>query len=478
MAQIRTPEEKARIAGRAADTLRTDLDLEARLEPFAHLCWQGREPRAPVLRLDDFSGIPFLVDITGVEEYQHRARLRSNADDLYAAATPSPPGYEPYCQARLNLAPVRLVPVEPVESKLDIARGCRRGEAWKQLLDETVGRGGLIIDPFMGIEEVWGLAGALSRESEMPVRLMAPPPPVTWIANDKHLFSQLVESVLGPEWLVETSVGRTAEALARELLSLAQRHSEVGLKRLRCASAMGNKVFAASELLGRQVEDVTGDVRLFLDRTEWRGDEDVQVVAWEQVEHSPSSQLWIPAVGRGEPRLDGVFEQLLEGKRKVFLGSRPSTLPSAVNSAAGEGSLAVALALQALGYVGRCSFDFVLVGDPEGDFQLHFTECNGRWGGTSIPMAFMDRLLAGAPRPPYRAQDFIHSELVGADLREILERVGDEAFDVRTGTGRFVFYNTGPLEAHGKLDVIAIGETQAEAEAALEEDLPQLLGLE
>ncbi len=35
----------------------------------------------------------------------------------------------------------------------------------------------------------------------------------------------------------------------------------------------------------------------------------------------------------------------------------------------------------------------------------------------------------------------------------------------------------GPLEGFGKLDVIALGETQSEAEAALEEDLPRILGL-
>jgi hypothetical protein len=92
-------------------------------------------------------------------------------------------------------------------------------------------------------------------------------------------------------------------------------------------------------------------------------------------------------------------------------------------------------------------------------------------------MTFMDRLMAGRPRPPYRAQDFIHSELVGAEFSDLVAQVGDEAFDVRTGTGRFIFYNTGPLREHGKLDVIAMGETQRQAEAALEEDLPRILGL-
>ena len=464
-------------SARAAAALSESLDLEARLVPFTDLRWRGPRPRVPLLRLDDFSGIPFLVDITGVEEYQHRARLRADRDDLYAAVTPAAPGYEPYCQGKLNLAPVDFVRATPVETRLALARACSEGEAWSRILRRIEASGGLTIDPFMGIDEVWDLARSLTRSTGATVSVLGPPPPVTWIANDKQLFSRLVESVLGPEWLVETRIGRSPEALARELLSLAERHAQVGLKRLRCASAMGNKVFTAAEIQGLRVDEVAAKVRRFLDRTQWQGDENVQVVAWEKVEHSPSTQLWIPPPDLGAPRLDGIFEQLLEGKRKVFVGSRPSTLPPAVNTAAEEGSLAVALALQSLGYVGRCSFDFVLVGDPDADYQLHFTECNGRWGGTSIPMTFVDRLMAGRPRPPYRAQDFIHPGLVGADFGDLVELVGREAYDVQRGTGRFIFYNTGPLSGFGKLDVIAMGETQQQAEAALEEDLPRILGL-
>ncbi len=477
MVQKSSPEEEARTVAQAAAALSEKLDLEARIEPYSNQRWNGSEPQGPVLRLDDFSGIPFLVDLTGVEEYQHRARLRANADDLYAAVTPVAPGYEPYCRQKLNLAPVDFVHATPVETRLALARACSEGEAWDRIVQRTRAGGGLAIDPFMGIEEVWELADSLTRSTGAPVSVLAPPPPVTWIANDKQLFSQLVDLVLGPDWLVETRIGRSPEALARELLSLAERHSQVGLKRLRCASAMGNKVFVASEIQGRQVDVVATKVRRFLDRTQWQGDEDVQVVAWEQVDHSPSTQLWIPPPEVGGPRLDGVYEQLLEGRHKVFVGSRPSTLPQSVNSEAKAGSMAIALALQALGYVGRCSFDFVLVGNPEADFQLHFTECNGRWGGTSIPMTFLDRLLAGQRRPPYRAQDFIHPGLVGAIFADLVDQVGDEAFDVQGGTGRFIFYNTGPLERFGKLDVIAMGETQEEAEAALEEDLPRILGL-
>jgi hypothetical protein len=474
-------ETTAQIVERAAAAvapLGAELDLASRLEPFADRCWDGSELHWPVLHLDDFSGIPFLIGITGVEEYQHRARIRAAGGDLYVAASARSDVYEAYCENRLRLAPVEFVQVELSQERPTLARACGAGTAWKRLVQQARAAGGLALHPYMGIETVWDLGRSLSREAEVPVTLVAPPPPTTWIANDKQLFDRLVELVLGREWLVETFAAQDPGTLTGLLLDLAQRHERVGLKRLRCASAMGNAVFDSESLQMRDPQTVEKEVVAFLDRTEWDGREEVQAVAWEGADHSPSTQLWIPPLGGPPPHVDGIYEQLLEGERKVFVGSRPSTLPERVNQALASASLAVAAGLQALGYAGRCSFDFLLVGDPKADFELHFTECNGRWGGTSIPMTLVDRVLGGSSRPPYRAQDFVHPGLVGASIEEVLERVGDEAYDVGTGQGRFLFYNIGPLAQFGKLDVVAMGATQEEAEAALEEDLPRILGLE
>jgi len=239
---------------------------------------------------------------------------------------------------------------------------------------------------------------------------------------------------------------------------------------------MGNAVFDSAELEKLSAEAVEAQVQAFLQRTEWQGDEAVLAGAWEDTDHSPSTQLWIPPLEQGAPRLDGVYEQILQGRRRILLGSRPSTLPQKVNQSLATASLSVACGLQAIGYVGRCPFDFLVVGDPEDEFELRFTECNGRWGGTSTPMALLDRLLAG-PRPPYRARDFVHPDLVGASFSELLRQVGEQAWDTRTGHGQYLFYNTGPLQGFGKLDVIALGSTQAEADVALEEELPRLWGL-
>ena len=200
------------------------------------------------------------------------------------------------------------------------------------------------------------------------------------------------------------------------------------------------------------------------------------VVAWEETACSPSTQTWIPPVSSGPPKVEGVYEQVLEGDNGVFVGSRPTTLPEPVNRALAKSSMAVATAFQVLGYVGRCSFDFVVVGDPGSEFQVKLTECNGRWGGTSTPMHLVDRVL-GRPRPPYWAQDYVHEDLVGISFPEVMDRVGDAIFDPAIGDGSYIFYNVGPLARTGKLDVVALAATPQRAEDLVREDLPRRLGL-
>jgi hypothetical protein len=469
---------------------RLELDLESRVAPFAEHIYTGADPEDwPVLCLDDLSAIPFLVNISGVEEYQHRARVRAGDGDLFAVVTPPVEGYEAYCRDSLGLGSSELVAAMPVDggSPLGVARACSNGEPFERIVARARDAGGLFLHPYMSIEPVWELAARVARDATVPVRVIGPPPPVCWLANDKKLFGELVSSLLGDDWLVRTAYSRDPRELAEALVSFRRDHVRVGLKRTRCASAMGNAVFDSASLEG-SVDSVEERVRAFLRETEWDGREEVLAVAWEDTELSPSTQTWIPPRGHGAVCIDGVYEQILEGEARVFIGSRPASLPHELMRRLHAASLVVATALQRLGYVGRCSFDFVVVGDVDDEPSVHFTECNGRWGGTSIPMSLLDRLLgtrtrtgkgkATAPsgRPPYRAQDFVHRALVGASFEDIVNAVGDELFTASSG-GRFIFYNPGPLPRSGKIDVIAVGTTQEEAEEALALDLPRLLRL-
>jgi hypothetical protein len=463
--------ERARFAGRE---LGADIDLESQLRPFEAHRWGRGDPALPVLHLDDVSAIPFLADIAGVEEYQHRGRLRAGDHDVYVTVTPAAERYETYCRDTLRLGTPEHLVADPVGPPIAVARACTVGHAHARLAEIARGAGGMTIHPYMGIQDVWELAAMLSVDSHAPVRVISPPPPVTWIANDKALFGELVARVLGREALVETRISRDAAGVATSLRMLAQHHDRVGLKRTRCASAMGNAVFSSRDIQSER--DAARMVQEFLSRTEWPEGEEVLAVAWLETDLSPSTQLWIPPLGFGEPHLDGIYEQILMGEERVFVGSRPSTLPDAVNQELRTGALMVGAALQQLGYVGRCSFDHLVTGDPHGEFRVVFTECNGRWGGTSTPMSLLDRLLRG-PRPPYRAQDVVFPELIGSGLPDLLELVGDLAFQTESGEGRFIFYNLGPLHGHGKFDVISIGSDQDDAERGVVEILPKRLGV-
>ena len=453
-----------------------DLDLTERLKPFASRAWSPAAPPGPVLHLEDVSAIPFLTDIPGVEEYQHRARVRAKTGDLYATVTPPDPAYDDYCVETIDIGRPEWVDARTTNDPLNVARACLNRVPFSRLLEVVREAGTLVIHPYMSIDDVWVLAEQLAHETGSPVSVLGSPPPVTWIANDKALFTRLVTLVLGPGWTTETHEAQEPAALATLVRDIAGRYPSVGLKRTRCASAMGNLVLRSSSVNEESVSATETTVSAFLTKTEWPGNEPVLVVAWEDAASSPSTQWWIPPTGHGEPRLDGIYEQILEGDRKVFVGSRPSTLPAHVEDLIGSASGQVARALQHLGYVGRCSFDHLVVGDPGTRFTVRFTECNGRWGGTSTPMHLVDRVVAG-PRPAYRAQDFSHDRLSDFPFADILSRLGADVFDRHRQTGRFIFYNLGPLRTHGKLDVIAIGKTQAEAEQALLADLPRRLAL-
>ena len=466
----------------AADSVRPlaeRLQLAARVRPYASRRWRPDDLPAPTLHLEDVSAIPFLSGIPGVEEYQHRARVRASHGDAYATVTGVESVYEAYCEDRLRLGTVThiLTQAPHASSPLAVTEGCMTGEAFDAITDLARRNERLVIHPYMAIESVWELARRVADRTAARVTVLGPPPPVVWIANDKALFDEVINAALGPGWTPETRRGSTVPAIAAELRALASTHAAVGLKRTRCASAMGNAVFESAGLRGESPAAVEQTVATFLERTEWTQGETVLAVAWEAASSSPSTQWWIPPTAAGPPTLDGIYEQILQGQRKVFVGSRPSTLPAPVNRRLAQAAGRVAEALQSLGYIGRCSFDHLVLGDPDGDFRIRFTECNGRWGGTSTPMRLVDRLVTrprGA-RPPYRAQDVTASHLVGARFEELLELAGEEAFDPLRGTGRFIFYNVGPLSTFGKFDVIALGGTQEAAERAVLETLPRFL---
>lgn len=424
---------------------------------------------APCLHLDDLTGIPFTENVVGVELYQQRARVRADTGDLFAATCPPLLDYEWYNRKVLGLGSPTFIHAFDAPRPDSVANACRSGFTRQHLTALANRAGGLIIHPYMGILSVWELAAELQAATDAPIRVLAPTPAATQLANNKVFFTRFIEDNFASAWVAPSKEAHTPEAMAMGLYELAQQYPKVALKMPECASAMGIEIFDAADVLHAHPQELVSHIAAFLNEKEWTPNTPVQMVAWLSATHSPSSQVWIPCDANESPYVQGVYEQLFTGPEKVFLGSTPSDLPEHIQGKIKDMSVAVAKGLQEMGYVGRCSFDFIIVnGRPI------FIECNGRWGGTSTPMHLVDRIFPEA-RPHYVAKDVHDTRLIGCSFKELAEAFGERLYKPESGTGTYILYNVGCLARFGKFDVIAIGATQEHAIHAATTELEQIL---
>ena len=86
--------------------------------------------------------------------------------------------------------------------------------------------------------------------------------------------------------------------------------------------------------------------------------------------------------------------------------------------------------------------------------------------------------LRGPERGAYRARDVVSESLQGMTFEGLVDRLDGSLYNAATKQGHFVLYNVGCLERHGKLDVIALGATEAESESLLEDEFPQVAGFD
>lgn len=430
--------------------------------------------RLPVLSLDDYSEIPFVETVVGLPWYQYRARIRCGEGDYYAVARPEIEGYEEYNRQLLGLGDTHHLRLEPSGSGLPLARLLMDDRsAFDRLVGAARRAGALLVHPYMAIESVWELAEALAAAASVPVRVLGPLPEITRLANDKARISEVVEQLLGDESLVHTATTDDPLVVAEHMREVAERGDAVALKLPSCASGMGNRVFESRAIRDRPKREVRELVDRFLEEKAWDGRETLLVVEWHRdVIESPSTQCWIPPPDAGEPVVEAVYEQALIGEERVFEGATLSGLPARIRRDFTVRSWLVCRVFQQLGYVGRCSFDALVVGQGLDDAQVKFVECNGRWGGTSIPMHLMKRVFGDFRALPYKAQDYVDQRLRGLEFPQLLELFGDTLYDRRTGKGRVLLYNVGGVTDHGKFDILVTGRTYPDVARFIDERVP------
>jgi hypothetical protein len=228
------------------------------------------------------------------------------------------------------------------------------------------------------------------------------------------------------------------------------------------AGGGGNIVLRSSSIRGKTQSEVERELRELISEISWDADSELLVDVWEQdVLCSPSAQFWIPPIGDGPPVAEGIFVQNVEGEEGVFVGAAPARLPDVTATDIAERCWLLARIFQRLGYVGRCSFDVILVGERLENCRIEFIECNGRWGGTSLPMTLLNRLIGDWTSRPFSVEVFHYIEgLDRVSFHEFLEWYGDDVFDVRTRQGSIIPFNPGQLRQRAGISVILLGRSE------------------
>jgi hypothetical protein len=426
---------------------------------------ETREPATACIHVDDFSGIAMPPnDPLAHACFGSRAFARARTGDLVVGRCGDVGAYLDYLEHTLGLGrPHYLaVPERPgtnlFDAIIDDAKLLRTIGDWARERGTSV-----VLHPYMGHARAWRLAAALDEHCGDKVGVVAPPPALTAFVNDRLWFHELVRLVLGPESTLVSHAAASVKGIIDHMRALAESSATVAVHLSNSATGAGLVRFAAEatrhpDQLERQLEDWIAAVG-------WSSTSPaISVERWEpDVLASPSVQAWIPSPDEGPPILDGIFDQRFHAENPaVFVGSAPSRMPEPILASIATQSDTLCQVLQKLGYVGRCSFDTIVCGPDIERASVRFVECNGRWGGTSTPMALVNRVIGDHRARAWSARTLAVPESV--NFGKLVGALADVLHERNSRRGWVILNNVACLEAVGFLDAITLGDSQAEAD--------------
>lgn len=415
----------------------------------------------PTLWFEDHRGIELVVD-TVARGFEYRSLALARDGDVLLISRKHDYHFEAYLRDVLKLGAPRIVQVSPSKHvSVDLAVDCLDDDnALTILVDIARKAGNFNIVPYRSNGHVWNLARRIAAAAQVTVHIASAVPPLAKVANNKLWFVEVARHLLGNDALPPTwSAHGTAEAAAL-LARLANVHDRLVLKTTSSAGSLGNVVFESNELRNRSLRSIHRQIIHTLKVLGWAGPWPVLIGVWESgVRASPSVQIWIPKATDGEPQIEGVYEQHLIGEQGTFVGATQSDLHLQTRIELQCDALQLALLLQQLGYVGRVSFDALLVDTRTKKNVVHWIECNARWGGVSIPMIVLRRFgIDSHARRSLIAQVRYNKNI--HSFQQVLANTASVLYDRNSCRG--VLWLTPPDSGRRSLDFIAVGATAAE----------------
>lgn len=453
-----------------ADRLRADEPALVSSLDFGPFVRQGSGD-GPTLIIGDPSEIS-LFDPTDKPGLEYRMGLLAHPGDVVLVRRRDIK-FEAYLNRYLEMKGVAFVEV----GKAGFGAIARLARQTPDLIDRlarlAAEHGGMTIKSYLTKGHVWRLAQAIGDASRQPVTVCGSSPRATRRVNDKLWFSRLVQDVLGENATPPTLSAYGPAATAGLVSYNSKRAERVVVKVPDSAGSTGNIRLQSNRV---RAMSLTRLRRFLLDRLHavgWRDRYPVLVGVWDtDVLCSPSAQLWLPRIEDGAPVCEAIFEQTVRGEAGTFVGASRSSLPPALQAQLRAQALRLAAVLQRIGYFGRCSFDAVIQRTPGGSERIHWIECNGRWGGVSIPLTALSQRAGRVPPGLVIVQETVPGRQMGTS--ELLDLVGDVLCDPG-GEGLIL---TAPAQTAGGtlLSACAVAGTQEAAEDLVSEVVARLSG--
>jgi len=416
--------------------------------------------------------------ITSIENRRldHRMALLAQNND-FVLVRKREAEFEAYLAECLALENLHFLEVND-GSLHSVARQARTSDTvLKPLVDAARTHQGLTLKAYLTTGNVWRLAQAIGEMSGQIIHVCGPSPRTTRRANDKLWFTEVARQVIGPRATPPTLSAYGPAAAAGLVRRISKMAEQVIVKVPDSAGSAGNIRLEKAHLDTMTLAEIRQLLMSRLHAVGWHDIYPILVGVWDaHVTHSPSAQLWVPKAGEGAPIVEGIFEQHVQGGTAAFAGAAQSVLPPAIQTRLSAEALGIADVLQHLGYFGRCSFDAVICQVHDATDVIHWIECNGRWGGVSIPMTAAGQLVSPTAKTAISiAQETVQgSPMHTAALRKLL---GDLMFN-KGRRDRGIVILSPPESARGvSVNLLAIGDSQEAADDMLGEAMQRLVAL-
>lgn len=374
----------------------------------------------PILFLEDHRGIDLTPDDrVAIHEYRTMALARNG--DFLLTSQPRHNAFERYSNEIFGRENLNIIAVDrgDVRMRKTLAAACLENEhALSQLVAAATDAGTINICPYLSCGYDWLLGAEIARRSACPVQICAPLPQLSSRVNDKLWFSNQAKQILGQDSVPPTYSVYGPVAAAAILNKLARTYNRLVIKLPASAGSMGNLVLDSEYIRSLTIGDLRAELIRRLHAIGWHNHFPILVGVWEIAAlASPSAQIWIPKASDGPPIIEGIFGQILSGENQCFIGATEIILPELISQQFYREALEIGYYFQCLGYFGRMSLDALLTGKNMHEAKLHWIECNGRWGGVSIPMTAA-RNLAGL----LKSKTFLV-------VQRMVQDIGIESFD-------------------------------------------------